>query len=189
MSHNFLFSSSFHAFLFTIDVEFINDDQKKGCCFCGGKLHRASYPRSPLGISPQQRHHYEKRLSLCCYTCRKRATPPSVRFFGRCRFPGAIFLFISLLTQSINQYRIEQLKRRLGVRISIRTWKRWRRWWCEQFIKSRFWLQAKGLIRTNASSLVYPRFFLSLFSGVLQEKMILLLQFLSPVTSEFLHAI
>lgn len=190
MSHSFSFNSSFHSFLLTIDQEFIAKSKENGCPHCGGKLHQANYPRSPFGVTASQRHYYELRLSLCCSNCRKRLTPPSVRFFGRRWFSAPCFILISLLTQRINERRIQQIKRQLGFQVSLTTWKRWRRWWREQFVRTRFWLQAKGLLKPNKSCAAnYPRAFLRLFPGRLEEKIQLLLRFLSPMTAGFLRAV
>ena len=66
-----------------IDNDLADDAIKAGCLSCGGKLHQADYPRSPHGLSEADAEHYQFRRSVCCGKCRKRHTPPSVRFFGR----------------------------------------------------------------------------------------------------------
>jgi hypothetical protein len=50
MSHKFLQNSSFHAFLKSIDYDLSKEKRAKGCAHCGGSLHRADYPRNPLGV-------------------------------------------------------------------------------------------------------------------------------------------
>jgi hypothetical protein len=114
MSHKFLLNSSFHSLLNAIDQELLNKAQEAGCPFCDGRLDRADYPRSPLGIPAQFRESYDERFSLCCVECRKRTTPPSVRFFGRRWYPAPVLVLISLLTLGINDYRLGQLKRHFG---------------------------------------------------------------------------
>jgi hypothetical protein len=189
MSHKFLFSSSFTSLLLAIDLEFVAKAKTLGCPDCGGNLHQADYPRSPIGIPKEQRAHYELRLSLCCSQCRKRVTPPSVRFFGRRWFPAPYFLFISLLRMRINEQRLQQLKRHFGIRISMTTWKRWQLWWRTQFTKTAFWMQAKGQIPADRIEGIFPRHCLTFFTGHFSKKFILLLQFLSPLTAGFLRAV
>ena len=67
-----------------------------GCPRCGGALHSASYPRKPHGLAAGLRDDI-RRFSLCRSVCRRRAQPPSVRFFGRRFYVGALFLLVSTL--------------------------------------------------------------------------------------------
>ena len=190
MSQNFVFSATFHLILNNIDQEIADKVKQKGCLCCGNKLHKANYPRSPVGLPSQFRKHYDERLSFCCDICRKRTTPQSVRFFGRRWFPAPLLILISALTLGINERRLAAVKRHFGITISESTWKRWRRWWRESFTATLFWQQAKGLvpitIETNKS---FPRVLLDVFQGVLEEKIRLLLRFLSPLTSGVLRAV
>ena len=59
-------------------------------CTCGGRLHSAVYPRKPRGGPAGLGTGYETRLSYCCAAegCRRRTTPPSVRFLGAQGVPG-----------------------------------------------------------------------------------------------------
>lgn len=190
MSQNFLFNASFHLLLNKIDQEIIAKTRLQGCLFCGNKLHQANYPRSPLGLPSQLRYHHDERLSLCCDTCRKRITPPSVRFFGRRWFPAPLLILVSALILGINERRLQQVKQHFGITVSESTWKRWRRWWRESFQKTLFWQQSKGLapieIETNN---LFPRALLDLFQGGLEEKICRLLKFLSPLTGGVLRAV
>ena len=130
-----------------------------GCSHCGGKLHLANYPRSPAGMPAAFRLHYNQRISFCCSSCRKRTTPPSVRFFGRRWFPAPIFIFICLLQCGINDRRLSQVKRHFGITVRESTWKRWRRWWRESFSETKFWIKEKGLLSTPLKPNQYiPRF-------------------------------
>jgi hypothetical protein len=190
MSHKFLLNSSFHSLLNAIDQELLNKAQEAGCPFCDGRLDRADYPRSPLGIPAQFRESYDERFSLCCVECRKRTTPPSVRFFGRRWYPAPVLVLISLLTLGINDYRLGQLKRHFGVTVSESTWKRWRRWWRESFAITPFWQQAKGLCPPDIEEQEpFPRNIFSIFTEPIEEKMRLLLKFLSPLTIGVLRAV
>src|SRR5262245_40518516 len=68
-----------------------------GCPPCGGALHRSDYPRKPSGalIAPEgEGDMCVTRFSLCCARegCRKRATPPSLRFLGRRVYLGVVVI-------------------------------------------------------------------------------------------------
>lgn len=79
----------FHAGLFEIDVAAAQAVRVGRCSRpgCGGRLDFANYPRKVrgLGDGAAAAGRYDSRLSLCCSVrgCRRRATPPSVRFLGR----------------------------------------------------------------------------------------------------------
>jgi hypothetical protein len=189
MSHKFLFNASFYTVLMSIDRELAEKERRKGCCHCGGKLHQSHYPRSPLGVPIEFRFHFEERFSFCCFNCRKRSTPSSVRFFGRRWFPGPIFILISALMMGINERRLAQIKRHFGVVVSESTWKRWRYWWRKVFPTTEFWKSQAGLIHPDGIKGVFPRDLLTMYLGGLAEQMTLLLQFLSPMTAGFLQAV
>ena len=187
MSHKFLSDANFHELLNQIDQALAEQTKQKKCPYCGGELHQANYPRSPFGLLSLFRQYYEERLSLCCSICRKRTTPPSVRFFGRRWFPAPVFMLINLLSLGVNERRLSQVKHHFGINISESTWKRWRKWWRERFITTLFWQQAKGLVPTVDGSL--PKGFWKIFKGAPAEKIRLLLQFLSPLTGGVLRAV
>ncbi len=190
MSHNFLVDARFHLLLTQIDQEFFELARKEVCSYCGGQLHQANYPRSPFGLPSAFRPHYEERLSLCCANCRKRVTPPSVRFFGRRWFPAPVFMLICILNLGINERRLAQIKRHFSVTVSESTWKRWRRWWRECFEATAFWQANKGLVVTTmAEHEALPRSLLTCFTGKLKEQLCLLLRFLSPLTGGLLRAV
>jgi len=190
MSHNFLQNSNFHFFLDSIDQDLAKQAQQKGCPECGHKLHQANYPRSPVGIFTQFRDHYNERLSFCCDTCRKRLTPPSVKFFGRRWYPAPLFIFISALMRKITEHSLTQVRRHFGINVSESTWKRWKRWWRDSFIETLFWKQTKGIVPGVLTiNRPFPRALLALFPGPLEEKICFLLRFLSPLSCAILQAI
>src|SRR3990167_3775348 len=190
MSHNFILDSIFHLWLFAIDQELAESTKSKGCPHCGGQLDKAVYSRSPSGLPPSLREYYESRLSFCCANCRKRITPPSVRFFGRRWFPAPLFLFICLLQCGINERRLAQIKRHFGIRVSESTWKRWRRWWRESFCATPFWQAQNGLVAvTLKKNIVLPRALWHCFKGTLEERMFFLLRFLSPLTTNVFRTV
>ena len=91
MYHDLPRSASFWSFLLAVDEDLAAETRKKGCP-CGGRLHCANYPRKPKGTPAQLPEPQRLRLSFCCDRdgCRKRVTPPSVRFLGRKVYLGAI---------------------------------------------------------------------------------------------------
>jgi hypothetical protein len=189
MSHKFLYNATFHSFLNSIDQELANKVQQQSCSHCGGKLHQADYPRSPMGIFPEFRDNYDNRFSFCCDTCRKRTTSSSVRFFGRRWYPAPLLVLISALTLGINKRRRAQIKQHFGIVVSEKTWKRWRRWWQESFTRTSFFQQVKGLIPPSLILGPLPRTLLTAFEGTLEAKMRALLRFLSPITAGGLRAV
>jgi hypothetical protein len=189
MSHKFLFNSSFHLILIDIDHKLSEQVRVLGCPYCGGSLHRSDYPRSPFGISLEQRNHYVKRYSFCCYQCRKRTTPPSVRFFGRYRFPAPVLILISALRQSTVNKFCTRLQCLLGIRVSKRTWKRWRHWWQNSFSSTNFWKSNTGIIPVDKQQGPNPLILFSLYSGIFQSRLLSVLQFLAPLTAGVYRAV
>ena len=84
MHHRLLREADFWEFLLTVDQDLADAACQEGCS-CGGRLHCAKYPRKPRGGPADLPPKYGYRLSFCCDRdgCRKRLTPPSVRFLGR----------------------------------------------------------------------------------------------------------
>ena len=90
-----------------VDTELIEEAQANGCLLCGGKLHRSDYERKPRG-GPQ----WEVRYSLCCGRkgCRKRHTPPSVRFLGRRVYAGVVVVLVSAMRHGLKPGRVQRLR-------------------------------------------------------------------------------
>jgi hypothetical protein len=122
-----------------MDQELAADVQAGGCCFCGGVLHSARYPRKPRGLRSALDETYETRLSFCCAVdgCRRRNTPPSVRFLGRKVYLGTIVVLLTALQHGLTDKRRRALIERLDV--PAQTLARWRHWWQEMFPVSRCW--------------------------------------------------
>src|SRR6266481_3167262 len=118
MSHNLPRAASFWLFLFAVDKD-LAEGLRKQACPCGGRLHDANYLRKPRGTPAQLPEPLRLRLSFCCDRdgCRKRATPPSVRFLGRKVFLGAIVILVSAMRQGLKPRRVRPSAwspRRLG---------------------------------------------------------------------------
>ena len=115
---------SFWSLLLSIDRDLAECARRQGCP-CGGRLHCANYPRAPLGGPEQLPDEYRQRFSFCCERdgCRKRLTPPSVRFLGRKVYLGAVVVLISAMRQGPTPRRARELSRLFGVdRATIARW-------------------------------------------------------------------
>jgi hypothetical protein len=90
---------------------------------------------------------------------------------------------------SINEYRLTQIKRNFGITVSESTWKRWRRWWRDAFVETAFWKQARGLVPETKRPMTIARRMLISFQGSIDNKLLLLLKFISPITAGHLRAV
>src|ERR1019366_8551756 len=122
----------FFAFLTTIDEKIMLLVAAGRCSRCGGPLHRGDYERKPRGalLAPAGAE-FVTRFSLCCGRegCRKRATPPSVRFLGRRVYLGAVVILASAIAIAV--VMSSAAGRATGV--PPRTLRRWARWWRSSF--------------------------------------------------------
>lgn len=145
MSHGLVSDPRLYVALAHFDNELAADAQKGGCA-CGGKLHRADYPRKPRGGPTGLGPEYGTRRSFCCASedCRKRTTPPSVRFLGRRVYLAAVLVLVSVMRHGITLARWGRLVAHLG--ISRRTLGRWRDWWLQTFPVTAVWAQVRGRI-------------------------------------------
>ena len=98
--------ASFYRSLFHLDQAIAADVQATGCRHCGGRLHVADYPRKPRGVRSALDASYQYRLSFCCATdgCRRRTTPPSVRFLGRKVYLGVIIVLVTARTNGLSPH-------------------------------------------------------------------------------------
>lgn len=184
MSHKFLYQASFHKLLLSIDVSLTEVARQEGCHFCGGQLHQAHYPRSPLGVPVEFREYYNVRNSLCCGKCRKRMTVQTVRFFGRSWYPMPLRLLIAALSSKTGKRKTRaRVQKIFGFSISHKTWKRWQHWWKNIFGTTTFWQIYIGSINTSLLTGPFPRVFFISYRGFLQERLVKILKFLSPLTN------
>ena len=138
--HSILSNGRVWAFLKRIDAAEAEACRAAGCPRCGGKLHSATYPRKPHGLAAGLRDDV-RRFSFCCADCRCRVMPPSARFFGRRFRVAPLFLVVSVLVLT-GGARLETVGRQWN--IPVMTLRRWRRWWCERFPKTREWRAKRG---------------------------------------------
>jgi hypothetical protein len=183
MYHDLPRSASFWSFLLAVDEDLAEETRKKGCA-CGGRLHCANYPRKHRGAGLELTEFQCQRLSFCCDRdgCRKRATPPSVRFLGRKVYLAAIVILVSAMRQGPTPRRVRELSERFDAVES--TIVRWQAFWREHFPQTSFWKVARARFVTLGEIVSLP---LSLVDAFLShhppcDGWTLLLRFLSPIT-------
>jgi hypothetical protein len=176
-------SASFWSFLLSIDRDLADSARRKGCP-CGCRLHCANYPRAPRGGPDELPDGYNHRFSYCCDRdgCRKRVTPPSVRFLGRKLYLGAVVILVSAMRQGPTQRRALELSRLFGV--DKATIARWQSFWRDHVPRTPFWKIARGRLVPVVEIVKLP---LSILEGFIRyggqhEGWANLLQFLSPIT-------
>lgn len=184
MSHALLSDSRFHQLLFQFDADLAATSRADGCPRCGGVLHTANYPRKPRGAPPGLPAQYSERASFCCAVdgCRKRSTPPSLRFLGRKVYLAAMVVLISAMRCGLTPRRVSELAQSMSV--PRRTLERWRRWWLEVFAGSPFWKAASARFMPPVDGEALPGSLLERFSAAdAGGRLIALLRFLSPMST------
>jgi hypothetical protein len=183
--HQLLDDVRFYAELLRIDRDLARAVEEARCR-CSGPLHTADYPRRPRGgPTADQAEEQTSRFSFCCGVvgCRLRATPPSVRFFGRRWFLAPVVVLISALRHGVTKRRLEALREWLGGQVCRRTVERWRRWWLETFSASPDWTASRGRFVPPVATRRLPLSLLERFGGSEQEQLTAALRFLSPLTT------
>lgn len=183
MCHPFLKDSRLWPFLTEIDRDLAEKTREGGCVFCGSPLHCAHYPRKPRGADDLP-EGYDRRFSYCCSLddCRSRATPPSVRFLDAKVYLGVLVILLTAMRQGPTPRGFKELHRHFGV--SRRTLARWQKWWREVFTKGVFWRGARARFSPPPLDEALPSALLRAFEAEsCVERFLLLLKFLSPITT------
>ncbi len=131
-------------FLLQIDRDIEAEAAEKPCLYCGDKLHRASYSRKPRALGLDLPADFSIRPSFCCSRdgCRRRLTPPLLRFLGRTVYVSIVVVIVAAMTQGASPKRLSALKSELG--IAPRTIKRWCRHWQVIFTGQSSWRYQRG---------------------------------------------
>ena len=183
MCHAFLTDTNFYQLLFQSDESIAEEVSARGCD-CGGVLHSARYPRKPRGFRSALGAGDQSRLSFCCSQdgCRRRCTPAAVRFLGRKVCLGVIVVLITALHHGLTDQRRNRLIEELA--IPAQTLWRWRRWWRERFVATRWWRALAGQFIPPIATDRLPGSLLErLTARALSERLVQLLILLSPVTT------
>ena len=166
-----------------IDADLAAQVRETGCPHCGGRLDVADYPRAPRGVAGLDAS-WDTRLSFCCAAegCRRRATPPSVRFLGRKVYVGAVVVLATALQHGPTATSVTALSKLLG--ITRRTLVRWRRWWSMMFGASRFWESLRGRFVPAVDAAALPASALArMTAGDDADHLVALLHIIAPVTT------
>lgn len=184
MCHAFLRDARFWLVLLCIDQDIADEARKGGCEHCGGPLHAADFPRQPRGVEGLELPvGFSVRRSFCCGRegCRKRLTPPSVRFLGPKLYLGTIVVLVTALRQGATPRGMRELKREFGA--DRRTIARWQKFWVETFCRTTYWARAKGRFMPPADEKLLPTSLLDGFeASSLADKLRLAMRFLAPIT-------
>ena len=172
-----------YALLQRCDEDLAAKQRAGGCPRCAGALHAAHYARKPRGVPREVIPEYGRRLSFCCARrdCRKRATPPSVRFLGPKVYLAAVVVLIAALRCGPTPARMRTLEELLG--INRHTIVRWRAWWTEALLNTPFWRAAAGGLMPPVEPSELPASLLERFAGAARDRLLGLLHWLSPITT------
>ncbi len=174
----------FYRLLLRFDEDLAAATRVLGCWRCGKVLHVAHFRRKPRGVPPGLGDRYRKRFSFCCADpqCRKRRTCPSLRFLSRKVYLAAVVVLVSALRSGATPRRLGYLQELVGV--SRRTILRWRRWWSEDFTAMPFWRAAVSTLLPPIERAQLPASLLERFAGTAGERLLALLRYLVPISSE-----
>ena len=172
-------NASFSDALLELDREFAREAKQRGCPWCEGVLDVANYSRKPRGGPFLLWEQDESRLSLCCRRegCRRRVTPPSVRFLGRRVYLSVVVLLCGVLRQGPTAWRLDALRRAVGA--DRRTLARWRRWWFERVGGSREFEMGRADFMPPPEAAQLPLSLVERFSGTASERVLHTLSWLA----------
>jgi hypothetical protein len=155
--------------------------QAAGCPVCKGRLHRGDYDRKPRGgLIAAEGQDFVRRFSLCCAEdgCRKRATPPSLRFLGRRVYLGAVVILAAVVAQALGV--AGAIRKATGV--PERTTRRWLGWWRGPFLDTAVFVAIRArLVGVDVGQV--PRSILERLPGSVAEQVGTMLELLAPVTT------
>jgi hypothetical protein len=165
-----------------IDLEIAAEAKRAGCQFCKNlPLHIANYPRKPRGALVQLPESYLIRFSFCCPKegCRKRTTPPSVRFLGRKVYLATMVTLLTAISGGATPQARKKLCKEFGV--DHKTLKRWHLWWKDLFNQVAFWKILKGFLNQPFHFEDGILELITRFKGPFKDQLIAFLRFISPL--------
>jgi hypothetical protein len=188
LSHIPELEAKFLAALGEIDGAYAERVHAGGCPCCRGALDRADFPRKPRGDLGEAAAAYELRRSFCCRRegCRRRATPPSLRFFGR-KVYVAVFVIVASAAARAQPIGGRGSARRVHG-VPVRTVQRWLAWWETVFALSAFWTEAKAFFAAPVDVAALPGSLLARFAGDPTKALEKMLRFTAPITTTSVKA-
>ena len=177
-----LADARFHEQLLVFDRDLAALTKLAGCGWCSGTLHSARFFRKPRGGPAGLGEDYAERFSFCCAVdgCRKRMTPPSLRFLGRKVYLATVVTLISAMLHGTTPARLTRLSVVPG--IDRRTLARWRAWWLSTFTDGPFAMVVPATFIPPVDIASLPASLLDRFAGDIAGQLTSLLRFLEPLT-------
>jgi hypothetical protein len=183
MYHSLPSDARFWSFLDSVDED-LAETTRKQACPCGGRLHCANYPRKPRGGPDSLPETYQLRFSFCCERdgCRKRTTPPSVRFLGRKVYLAVVVILVAAMRHGPTPRRVRELSAQFGA--DRRTIARWLVFWRDLFPNTPFWKVARARLAPDLDLTALPLVLLNVFlrGPEVCDGWEQLLRFLAPIT-------
>jgi hypothetical protein len=181
--HKLLTDCKLHQWQERVDKDLAETARAQGCMHCGAPVHRGDYARKPRGGLGSVVKDWNRRESFCCSRegCRKRKTPPSVRFLGRKVYVGVVVVLMAAMMHGPSEARVARLREALG--IDRRTLSHWRRWWTGTFVQSGFWKGERSRLPRALDEGRMPLSLVGVFGAGHREGLLKLLEFLSPITT------
>jgi hypothetical protein len=185
MSHEMDVLFKVHGVLLALDERAAERVRVSGCPRCAGRLDVANYPRKArgLGADGEAAGEYEMRFSLCCSRdgCRRRATPPSVRFLGR-----KVYAALAVLLVSAGHAADAGSPPAIAVTRDAPSWatrRRYRFWWTLEFFATPWFAEMAGHFAERLVADDAPASLLERFVGSLCDRVVGLLRLVSPLTT------
>jgi hypothetical protein len=172
----------FFARLTAVDATITARVAAGACSRCGGPLHVGNYLRKPRGgLLAAAGEDFALRFSLCCGRegCRRRTTPPSVRFLGRRVYFGAVVILASAIAIAV----ITGSAARRATGVPPRTLRRWARWWRGSFPETAVFASLSARLVPAVPRERLPASLLERIPGALAAQVRLMLTWLAPLTT------
>lgn len=155
----------------------------RACSRCGGPLHVGNYPRKPRGglLAVAGEALTLLRFSLCCGRegCRRRTTPPSLRFLGRRVYLGAVVILASVV--ALLAATAAAAHRATGV--PPQTVRRWSRWWRGELPETAVFVSLSARLVPAIARSRLPVSLLERLPGPAEARFVRLLALLAPLTT------
>lgn len=157
MSHKLFTDARLFSLIDRFDADAVATAHDVGCLTCGGTVDRADYERKPRSAIGLVGGGPCRRPSFCCRVdgCRRRKTPPQLRFLGRRVYLSVVVVLVAAMCQGPTPARLGMIERAVGV--SRRTIRRWLVWWRSVFPGSVGWRERRAWLVPPVSDSELPR--------------------------------